>query len=182
MSKILVCAGARGRCETDQIEATVLGCALGMAGHCVVTGGGHGLMDNVAQGCMSVGGDAAGITLTSIAERRLPPMEYVVYQRDTLFQRKQEMLALCDAAVVIPGGVGTLDEFFELLCAKKLGHWVGTVVLFNLRGYYDALLEQLEQCRFDGYLTGEPLFQVAETVDDVVVKLRPARASEDRDE
>lgn len=179
---VLICAGARGRSETDIREAAELGKALGLHGYSVMTGGGYGLMNIVADACMQSGGSAIGLTLTSIAGRRSPPTTHIVYQRDSLFERKQEMLNTCRKAIVIPGGVGTLDEFFEMLCAKKLGHWNGEIVLYNLRGYYDGMLEQLEQCRFDGYLQGVPLFHIANDVAGAIAALSPSSKFEDHDE
>jgi uncharacterized protein (TIGR00730 family) len=183
-STVLIAAGARGKVEGDLVVAAELGTALANAGYDILTGGGYGMMAAIAEAHRAAGGNAKGLSLESIAARRSPPASYPVALATTLFSRKQEMLRLCDRAVLLPGGVGSLDELFEMLCAKKLGHWDGTIVIFNHRSYYDSLLTQLEQCVFDGYLSGErSLYRVAATVQSVVKALSSGGiAWEDRDE
>lgn len=175
---VLVCCGARGDSDSDNSSAWELGNALAIAGYGVFHGGGYGLMQEVAEGALAgnrfqrVGtNQVQGVSLRSITDKKAPPSPNTI-ACETLFQRKQFMLETCKAAVILPGGVGTLDELFELACAKKLGHWNGPIVIINLRGFWDHLLAQLRTCIADGYYQPrEELFTVVETVDEAIAAL-----------
>lgn len=172
---VLICCGARGNITSDFEDAEDLGYQLAQRGYGVVYGGGYGVMEAMAAGHVKAGGEPIGITLMSIADKKAPPSNRLVYERLTLPERKGVMLGMCSAAIVLPGGLGTLDELFELCCAKKLGHWSGPIVLLNLRGYWDHMLAQLRQCVADGYWNGDN--SILTVVDTVVAAVTAVGAS-----
>lgn len=123
-----------------------LGEILAGAGKTIVYGaGGHGLMGAVADGALDRGGDVYGVVPGFLQElelthRGLTGLKIVSEMR----VRKQLMLEDSDAVVALPGGCGTIEELFEALTMKRLGQWVGPVILVNTNGFYDDLIRFLE--------------------------------------
>ncbi|MCR5137039.1 MAG: TIGR00730 family Rossman fold protein [Oscillospiraceae bacterium] len=140
-------------CYYDAAEA--LGGLIARAGHTVVFGGGAGgLMGACARGAQKAGGrligiapklfDEPGFLLSGCTELILT---------DTMAGRKEKMLALSDAFLALPGGIGTMDEFFEALTLRQLGLLDGNLVLLNTAGFYDALEAFLHQMADQGFMS-----------------------------
>ncbi|NBD96329.1 MAG: TIGR00730 family Rossman fold protein [Gammaproteobacteria bacterium] len=127
--------------------ASRLGEALADAGIGIVYGGGgQGLMGAMADGALSKGGKVHGIIpgfLTRV-ERGHPGLASLDVV-DDMRTRKARMLEHSDAVIALPGGCGTFEELFEAMTLKRLGQYLGPIVLVNTRGYYDALLRFLQQ-------------------------------------
>ncbi len=144
--------------DTAYITATeALGEALAKAGHGLVYGaGGAGLMGAVARGMTRGGGNIVGVVpsflkVDGILYEHCDEMVYT----ETMRQRKQIMDERSDAFVVTPGGIGTYEEFFEMYTLKQLGRHHKPIIIFNIGGYYDRLLEMLR------YTVGEKFMQQA---------------------
>ena len=127
-------------------DAARVGEILGSAGINIrYGGGGVGLMRAMADSAMSNGGHVHGVIpdfLNTVehGHKSLPRLDVV----ESMAQRKAMMLENSDAVVALPGGSGTLEELFEVLTLKRLGKFLGPVVLVNTRGYYDKLNQLLE--------------------------------------
>jgi uncharacterized protein (TIGR00730 family) len=74
---------------------------------------------------------------------------------ETMHERKRRMYELCDAAVILPGGFGTLDELFEILTWNQLALHDKTIFLINSGGFYDHLLQHLQWLTNEGFLYGD---------------------------
>jgi len=147
-----------------------LGKTLGAQGHTLVFGGfANGLMQAIGDGFAHGGGKAIGIVPATITGRKVHPVCAKVLSVASLAERKQKMLELADAFVVLPGGIGTLDELFEVLALKLIGTMHKPVIIFNAQGYYDTLLNNLQNMRNKGFigLPLEQLFTVATTGQEV---------------
>ena len=122
-----------------------LGEVLADAGKSIVYGaGGSGLMGSVADGALSRNGEVYGVVPEfledlELTHRGLTGLKVVREMRI----RKQLMLEDSDAVVTLPGGSGTYEELFEALTLKRLGQWVGPIILVNTDGFYDGLLRFL---------------------------------------
>ena len=120
-----------------------LGEILAAAGKSIVYGaGGHGLMGAVADGALSRNGEVYGVVPSflqnlELTHQGLTRLKIV----EDMHTRKQLMLKGSDAVVTLPGGSGTYEEMFEALTMKRLGQWVGPIILVNTNGFYDGLLE-----------------------------------------
>jgi uncharacterized protein (TIGR00730 family) len=118
---------------------------LGEAGMSIVFGGGgKGLMGAMADGALAVGAEVHGIVPSflrdlEVSHPGLTSLDVV----DDMRLRKQRMLEGADAVVTLPGGCGTYEEVFEALTFKRLGIWLGPVVLVNTNGFYDLFIEFL---------------------------------------
>ncbi len=127
--------------------ARELGTLLAQAGATLVYGGTNvGLMGAISQAVREGGGRTIGviperIQLLGITDTGVS--ELVV--TDGMRERKAVMEDRADAFVALPGGFGTFEEFFEIVTAKQLGLHRKPIVLLNIAGYYDALLQQLEK-------------------------------------
>lgn len=125
---------------------THLGKTLAEKGHSLVYGGGDsGLMGAAARGFKEGGGH-----VTAIIPRFFPDGEVTcakcdeVIYTDTMRQRKQLMEDNADVFVMAPGGIGTLDEFFEILTLRQLGRHNKAIVVYNINGYYDSFIKLMQ--------------------------------------
>ena len=120
-----------------------LGREMARRGHSLVFGGGgNGLMGAAARGVRDGGGAILGVIPKFFDEEKVEAIcdfctELV--QPDTMRERKQIMEDNADAFIVVPGGIGTFEEFFEILTLKQLCRHNKPIALYNLRGYYNEL-------------------------------------------
>jgi uncharacterized protein (TIGR00730 family) len=144
MRKIAVCVfcgSSFGQDPAFRDAARTVGAGIAQMGHALVFGGGGpGLMGDVARAAREAGAPVEGI-LPGFLRDAEPPL---THGEDTeivpdLFVRKQKMIERSDAFVVLPGGLGTYDEFFEVLTAAQLGVHAKPIIVVNVNGYYDAL-------------------------------------------
>jgi hypothetical protein len=145
-SVLVYCASSRA-CDAGYHDvARRLGTLLAQAGCTVVYGGGRaGSMGALADGALAVGGRIVGVIPKFMVDLEwghddLSELHVVEDMRT----RKHEMLTRATAVVALPGGTGTLEELFEAITLKRLGLYLGPIVIVNTRGYYDPLLAQLE--------------------------------------
>lgn len=129
-----------------------LGELIALYGHKLIFGGGaSGMMGAVARGVRTKGGEVIGVSpeffnVDGILFDDCTEMIYTVDMRS----RKEKLEDLADAIIVTPGGIGTMDEFFETLSLKQLKMLDKPLIIFNAYGFYDGLISLLkngaEQC------------------------------------
>lgn len=149
----------------------MLGAILAKAGYGVVYGGSRaGLMGLVADGALAQGGKVIGVIPAFLVGREQAHTDlneqYVV---ETMHERQMKMADLSDAFIVLPGGLGTMAEFFEVATWKTLGVYNKPVIVVNLRGYWDPILKMIESAGELGFLHHMPenLFYVVDSVNNV---------------
>lgn len=173
-----VCVFGASSTEIDDsyIAATeALGEALATQRHTLIYGaGGAGLMGAVARGMTRKGGRVIGVvpSFFKVDGILYENCDEIVYT-DTMRQRKQIMDERSDAIVVAPGGIGTYEEFFEIYTLKQLGRHNKPIVIFNINGYYDKLLEVLEHTVREKFMQSAclTLYTVATTSTQVLEQL-----------
>jgi len=167
MISICVYCGSADRLRPEYLSAARrMGAAIAARGLELVFGGGKtGLMGAVADGALESGGRVTGVipgyfNTPQLAHGGLTRMEVV----ETIHQRKARMVELSDAFIALPGGYGTLEEFFEVLTWAQIGLHRKPIGLLNALGYYDPLLEMIEHVRAEGFIYAEHtgLFSAAE--------------------
>ena len=144
----------------------------------IIFGGGHvGLMGVVADAALAAGGEVIGVIPEHLQVRELghgglTRMEVV----PSMHERKARMCALADAFCVLPGGLGTLDEAFEIITWKQLRLHDKPIVLLNQAGYWQPFLDLVAHQVAAGYIRSQHtgLFAVAETVEQVFEVLADA--------
>ena len=131
-------AGARPEYEA---AATNLGEALAARSWRLVYGAGDvGLMGAVARAAQSAGGETFGVIPTHLMQREAGKSDLSTFVvTETMHERKKVMFMNCDAVIVLPGGAGSLDEFFEVLTWRQLGLHDKPLILLNTKGYWDPL-------------------------------------------
>lgn len=158
MNRIVVyCGSSAGHDAVYMEQATRLGAALAQRGLTLVYGGAKvGLMGAVADGALNAGGKAIGVLPHFLQQKELAHnglTELILV--DTMHERKTKMNELCDGAIALPGGFGTMEELFEMLTWGQLGLHKKPIGLLNVNGFYDAL-SALSQNMFEkGFLSAE---------------------------
>ena len=121
----------------------------------VVFGGGDvGLMGVVSHTAIDNGGEVLGISLQSLYELELtnPRIQEVVVAK-TLLERKDIFMQRSDAFIVLPGGVGSLDELAEVMASNQLGIINKPIGILNTAGYYDHLIAWMNKAVAEGFIS-----------------------------
>lgn len=155
MSTICVYGAAREDIAPNFIKETEeLGRLIGSRGYKLIYGAGaSGLMGAVARGMTAVGGYIIGVT-PHFMHTFEPVYECSkIIETKTMAQRKCVMEENADAFIVVPGGVGTFDEFFQILTLKELGQLSNKpIILLNIDGYYNELYSMMIVAEEKGFL------------------------------
>ncbi len=146
----------------------LLGQSLAKAGITLIYGGGNpGLMGKVANSCMEAGGKVIGIIPDAILKLEARHDNVTeLHVVPNMHVRKQMMAEKSDAFIVMPGGLGTLDETFEILTWKYLGIHNKPVIIANIDGYWNPMLELIRNMADKRFVREEHLktFVVADNV------------------
>ena len=147
--RICVFGAASSTIDPEYIEKVEqLGREMARRGHSLVFGAGaHGLMGAAARGVRDGGGYILGVVPKFFDEADVEELcDFCdeLIRPDTMRQRKQIMEDNCDAFVVVPGGIGTFEEYFEILTSKQLCRHNKPIALYNIKGYYNELEQAME--------------------------------------
>lgn len=125
-----------------------MGAELARRGHSMVFGGGaNGLMGAAARGVRSGGGHIIGVIPKFFDKEKIEAVYGICDETvmpDTMRQRKQIMEEYADAFVMTPGGIGTFEEFFEILTSKQLCRHNKPIAIFNIDNYFAQLLQMMD--------------------------------------
>jgi uncharacterized protein (TIGR00730 family) len=184
---LVYCASSRSADMRYRDAARRLGELLALADCTVVYGGGgEGSMGALADGALDAGGHVVGIQPKFMRElewthARISELHVV----EDMQERKRMMLDTADAVVMLPGGSGTLEEFFETLTAKRLGLFLGPIVVVNQDGFFDPCLEMLERAIEERFMDARhrEMWRVVADVEAVsdAIEASPAWSEEARD-
>lgn len=176
MKVAVYCGSQEGKRPIYLKTARELGAALAQHDFHIVYGGSNiGLMGAMANEAIAGGAYVIGVmpehlSNGEVAHSSLSEMHFV----ESMHVRKKMMADLADAFVAMPGGCGTMDEYFEIFTWAQIGLHDKPVILFNIDGYYDALLQHFERMILDGFVREEhrEFLKVANTVDELVALLQ----------
>jgi uncharacterized protein (TIGR00730 family) len=150
------CASNPGARPAYQQAAAELGRAIAAAGWGLVYGGGRvGMMGALADAALEAGGEVIGVmphglVQREVAHHRLTALHVV----DSMHERKAMIAELADAFVTLPGGIGTLEEFFEAWSWAQLGVHRKPVAVLEVAGYWAPLIAMLRHTEGEGFLRG----------------------------
>ena len=147
------CGSSFGDNDRFRVEAEALGAGIAAMGYGLVFGGGAlGLMGVVARAVEQGGQPVQGIMPAFLrsSEPPISPQEQLIVTPH-LQDRKLQMLQMSDAFMVLPGGLGTFDEFFEVAVEAQLGVHQKPIIVVNVEGYFDALDAMLRQTVAHGF-------------------------------
>ena len=156
MASICVfCGSCAGNTEKYADAARDLGKLLAAGNHTLIYGGGSvGLMGILADQMLAEGGNVVGVIPQALANVELmhPNVTEMRVVAD-MHIRKATMHQLADAYIALPGGFGTLEELFEVLCWGQLEFHFSPVAILNSAGFFDGLLTQLKHMVSEGFLS-----------------------------
>lgn len=174
-----VCVYSASSTQIDEEYVAVareLGSLLGQAGIRVVNGAGRmGLMAAVADAAMEAGGRVTGIIPRFMVEQGWQHRGLTeLIEVDTMHERKTLMARMSDGVVALPGGCGTLEELLEVITWKQLGLYLKPIVILNVRGYYDPLLQMFERAMDQHFMRPchRDIWHVATTASEALDLLR----------
>lgn len=173
MMRIAVyCGSGLGTNPIYAEKATELGIVLAENGHGVVYGGSKtGLMGKVADAVLTAGGEVIGVMPTHLQKREVAHASLTeIHFVETMHVRKAKMVELADAFIALPGGGGTMDEYFEVFTWAQIGLHEKPVILYNVNGFYDAILQHFNRMLEEGFIRTEQksLIRVATTPQEVL--------------
>ncbi|HEX3945503.1 MAG TPA: TIGR00730 family Rossman fold protein [Rhizomicrobium sp.] len=168
------CGSSPGVNPAHLATARRLGELIGQKGWRLVYGGGaSGLMGEGARAALAAGAEVIGIRPSPLDHLERPQGGIEMIHTPDLFERKQRMIAMSDAFVVLPGGLGTLDEFFEVVTTAQLGMHGKPIVVVNTDDYFATLFALLRYCGTEGFIYRDVsrLIHVVDTADEAIALL-----------
>lgn len=155
--KICVFGAASPKIDSVFIKETeALGAELAKRGHTLVFGGGgNGLMGAAARGAKSENGEVIGIIPKFFEDENIEALFEEcddLIETDSMRDRKMIMEEMSDAFLIVPGGIGTFEEFFEVLTLKQLCRHDKPIAIYNIAGYYDELQAVMDVSMAKGFI------------------------------
>jgi uncharacterized protein (TIGR00730 family) len=153
-SLCVYCGSRDGLDPAHLAAAREVGRQIGERGWRLVYGGGStGLMGAVADAALAAGAEVIGIIPSKLIARELGHGGVTELQVvETMHERKERMARQSDAFLALPGGIGTMEEIFEVWTWRQLGYHHKALGLLNVAGYYDPLLAFVERAQDSGFL------------------------------
>ena len=138
----------------------------------LITGAGSiGLMCSVADAVLKNGGEVTGVIPHFMVEQNWHHTGLTeLIEVESMHERKQKMADLSDGVIALPGGCGTLEELLEIITWKQLGLYLNPIVILNVNGFFDPLLEMLEKAIEETFMRREhgDIWKVAQTSEEAV--------------
>lgn len=162
--------------------AEELGAFMASKGCGVVFGAGkYGIMGAVARGVRSQNGALVGVSPKFFTKIDVLMRDYgEIIFTETMRERKAVMEDKADAFIICPGGIGTLEEFFEVITLKQLGRHDKPIVILNTLGFYDPMIEMINQSIAQSFMSEgvNGLYSVADSIEGAWEQIENYRCSE----
>ena len=161
MNKInSVCVYCASSTKIDSVyfdAARELGALLGQRQIRLINGAGNmGLMSAVSDAALRAGGEVTGVIPRFMVEQGWHHTGLTkLIETETMHERKRMMADLSDGVIALPGGCGTLEELLEIITWKQLGLYLNPIVILNINGFYDSLLEMLQRAVDENFMRKE---------------------------
>lgn len=166
-SLAVFCGSKNGNNPLFAKQATELGKLMAENNVTLVYGGGSaGIMGTIADSVMENGGKVTGIIPKLLLEWEVQHRgitELIIC--DDMHVRKRKLYSLCDAALILPGGFGTLDELFEIVTWNQLTIHDKHIYILNSGGFYDHLIQHIDKMKEEGFLYDEAIKRIT-VIDD----------------
>ena len=175
LSLCVYCGSRSGASVAYEATATELGRAIAAQGWRLVYGAGDvGLMGAVARAAQAAGAETFGVIPTHLVNMEVGKRDLTTYVvTENMHERKKVMFMNSDAIVVLPGGAGSLDEFFEVLTWKQIGLHDKPIYLLSTEGYWQPLIDLIDHVIAQGFAPAATAsyFETVGTVEELVARL-----------
>ena len=171
------CGSAEGNDPIYAEVACQLGKTLAEQGRTLIYGAGNrGLMGSVAEAMSENGGHVTGVNITRFSNPKYLMEVDENITTETIQDRKLRMIGMCDASIALPGGIGTMDEIFEVLSMLQLGLTDKPLGILNVNGFYDLCVQFIDQLRTSGFFQEKyaKIIIVRNTIDALLAALDEA--------
>lgn len=153
-------------------SAERLGRLLAMRGINLINGAGSiGLMGTVSNAALGAGGTVTGIIPRFMVEQNWHHTGLTkLVETENMHERKQLMAEMSDGVIALPGGCGTMEELLEIITWKQLGLYLKPIVILNVDGFFNPLLEMLQRAIDENFMRKEhrAIWQVAQTPEEAL--------------
>lgn len=178
-SELGPCVSVFGSARTEVMskwyeEARKFGALISREGFGVITGGGPGIMQGANQGAKEVGGKSIGIGIELPFEAGMNPYVDLGVECRYFFTRKVMFLKYSQGFAVFPGGLGTLDEFFEAVTLAQCGHNIKYPIVLVGKDYWSGLIEWLKEVAVENGMISEKdlnLFRIVDSAEEARDKI-----------
>ena len=154
------------------VTAEELGRLLAIRGINLINGAGSiGLMAATSNAALAAGGTVTGVIPRFMVEQGWNHTGLTrLVETETMHERKQLMAEMSDGVIALPGGCGTMEELLEIITWKQLGLYLKPIVILNVNGFYNPLLEMLQQAIDENFMRREhdSIWQVATTAEEAI--------------
>lgn len=176
MNKInAVCVYSASSTKIDPVyfdAARQLGALLAQKHIRLINGAGNmGLMSAVSDAVLQAGGEVTGVIPHFMVEQNWHHTGLTeLVEVESMHQRKKTMAELSDAVITLPGGCGTLEELLEIITWKQLGLYLNPIVILNIKGYFDPLLQMMDRAMEENFMRRQhgAIWKVAHTPQEAV--------------
>lgn len=176
MNKIdSVCVYSASSTKIDPVyfdAARQLGALLAQKHIRLINGAGNmGLMSAVSDAVLQAGGEVTGVIPHFMVEQNWHHTGLTeLVEVESMHQRKKTMAELSDAVITLPGGCGTLEELLEIITWKQLGLYLNPIVILNIKGYFDPLLQMMDRAMEENFMRRQhgDIWKVAQTPQEAV--------------
>ena len=177
MKRVTVfCGSSFGTNEIYKTQAILLGNKLAEENIGLVYGGANvGLMGAVADGVLEKGGEVFGVLPNFLRSKEIAHDHLTeLFLVETMHERKTKMNDLCDGVIALPGGFGTLEEFFEMLTWAQLGLHKKPIAILNIDGFYDSLITFIQTTVDKGFLkqVNQDMLIVSDNIEELLDKMK----------
>lgn len=170
MNICVYCGSSPGKNDEIIQQAALLGKLMCKRGHNLVYGGAsRGIMGVLADSVMNNGGEVVGVIPKNLFKKEVAhPGITELITVDGMHQRKSIMADRADTFLALPGGFGTLEELFEIITWNQIGIINKPVVVYNLDGYFDSLIQMIDHAVETGFIKprNRKILRIAETLED----------------
>ena len=183
MGKMTICVYGAASNKIDSVfitETEKLGEEIARRHHQIIYGGGaSGVMGACARGAAREGGTVIGVVPNFMDEFEIINNNCTeIIRTETMSERKDVMEDHADAFIIAPGGIGTFDEFFQILTLAELGRKNAPIVIYNTDDYYDDMIVFMKKCTEKGFIRERALslFRVCTTAEEAIDAIEEMKA------
>ncbi|BAK73808.1 MAG: TIGR00730 family Rossman fold protein [Arcobacter sp.] len=175
MNIAIYCGSSFGNNKIYEEQTKVLAQKLALKNLNIVYGGSlQGLMGIVSNESIRYKNVVIGVITYDLVDKEIENKNITkIYKVNTINQRKEKMEELSDAFITLPGGYGTFEEIFEVLSSTQIGYHKKPCAFYNINGYYDKLIDFLNNCVKEGFIKKDyvDMLIVSDDIDEIIERI-----------